>query len=62
LLIQDRVRNEVNTVMQENGESFTIKSLRNLTYLERCIKEALRLYPPGFIISRITGEDVKLRT
>jgi len=61
-LIQDRVRNEVNTIMQENGGKFTIKSLKDLSYLDRCIKESLRLYPSGYFISRVTGEDVKLRT
>jgi len=48
--------------MQESGRSFTIKSLKNLTYLEKCIKETMRLYPVVPFISRIIGEDVKLRT
>jgi len=61
-LIQDRVRNEVNTVMQGNGGKFTTKSLKDLSYLDRCIKESLRLYPSAFLISRVIGEDVKLRT
>jgi len=60
--IQDRVRNEVDTALQENGEKFTMKLLQGLSYLERCIKEALRLYPSVYLISRITGEDVKLQS
>lgn len=60
-MLQDRVRNEVNTVMQESEGKLTMKSLQNLHLLERCIKESLRLYPSAFVISRVTGEDVKLR-
>ncbi|XP_071646079.1 cytochrome P450 4C1-like [Temnothorax longispinosus] len=60
--IQDRVRNEVNTALQENEQKFTMNLLQDLPYLERCIKEALRLYPSAFGISRIAGEDVKLQS
>jgi len=47
--------------MQENGKKLTMKSLQKLSYLERCIKESLRLYPSVYFTSRKTGEDVKLR-
>ncbi|XP_011864443.1 PREDICTED: cytochrome P450 4C1-like, partial [Vollenhovia emeryi] len=60
--IQDRVRNEIDTALQENGEKFTMKLLHDLPYLDRCIKEALRLYPSVYLISRIPGEDVKLQS
>ncbi|TGZ50920.1 Cytochrome P450 4C1 [Temnothorax longispinosus] len=61
-MFEDRVRNEVNTALQENGEKFTMKLLQDLPYLDRCIKEGLRLYPSVFLISRITAEDVKLQS
>jgi len=32
-----------------------------LSYLEKCIKESLRLYPSVFLISRFLKEDKKLR-
>jgi len=63
-MIQDRIRNEVGiqeSVIQENGEKFTMQSLQKLPYLDRCIKEALRLYPSVFLISRPPTEDIKLR-
>ncbi|XP_072761647.1 cytochrome P450 4C1-like isoform X3 [Anoplolepis gracilipes] len=59
--IQKRVRVEVDIVMQENGGKLTMKALQNLSYLERCVKEALRLYPSVFLILRKAAEDVKLR-
>ncbi|XP_029157494.1 cytochrome P450 4C1-like [Nylanderia fulva] len=60
--IQERVRAEVDTVMQENGGKLTMKSLQDLSYLDRCLKETLRLYPSVFLISRKTAEDVKLHS
>ncbi|KYN19101.1 Cytochrome P450 4C1 [Trachymyrmex cornetzi] len=60
--IQNRVRDEIRTAMEENGQKFTINILQNLSYLDRCIKEALRLYPSVYFISRITSEDVKLKS
>lgn len=58
--IQDGVRNEINIVMGESQGKLTMKSLQDLQYLERCIKEALRLYPSVYFISRVTAEDVQL--
>ncbi|KAL0099375.1 hypothetical protein PUN28_020142 [Cardiocondyla obscurior] len=58
--IQIRVRNEIRTALQNNGNKFTVELLQDLTYLERCIKESLRLYPTNFMISRIIEKDLKL--
>ncbi|XP_036150392.1 cytochrome P450 4C1-like, partial [Monomorium pharaonis] len=60
--IQDCVRKEVDAIMQENQGKLTVQSLQNLQYLERCIKEALRLYPSGYFISRVTSEKAQLST
>ncbi|XP_011701315.1 PREDICTED: cytochrome P450 4C1-like [Wasmannia auropunctata] len=60
--IQDRVRNEIDIAMRENEYKFTLKLLQQLSYLDRCIKEGLRLYPVAFAISRTTTEDVKLQS
>ncbi|GAB1862848.1 Cytochrome P450 4C1 [Camponotus japonicus] len=60
--IQERVRAEVDTVMQENGGKLNMRSLQNLSYLDRCLKEALRLYPSAVLISRKPRNDVKLQS
>jgi len=60
-MTQERLRTEVDTVMQENGGKLNMRLLQNLSYLDRCLKEALRLYPSVVSISRKTGNDVKLR-
>ncbi|KAL6254371.1 hypothetical protein P5V15_014418 [Pogonomyrmex californicus] len=60
--VQDHVREEINAVMHESGGKLSMQSLQNLLYLERCIKETLRLYPPVYFISRVTSEDVKLQS
>nr|XP_022910602.1 cytochrome P450 4C1-like [Onthophagus taurus]XP_022910603.1 cytochrome P450 4C1-like [Onthophagus taurus] len=58
--IQDKVYEEVNQVFQ-NYENLTINSLNDLKLLERCCKEALRLYPSVPFIGRKLIEDIKLK-
>ncbi|XP_011630919.2 cytochrome P450 4C1-like, partial [Pogonomyrmex barbatus] len=60
--VQNRVREEVNAVMHESEGKFTMQSLQKLSYLERCIKETLRLYPVVYFISRVTSTDIKLQS
>ncbi|XP_036145804.1 cytochrome P450 4C1 isoform X3 [Monomorium pharaonis] len=56
------IREEVDAIMKENQGNLTMKSLQDLQYLERCIKEALRIYPSVFFISRVNSEDVQLKS
>ncbi|KAM0724788.1 Cytochrome P450 4C1 [Formica fusca] len=58
--IQERVRVEVDTMMRENGGKLNMTSLKNLSYLDRCVKEILRLYPVASFVLRNVEEDVKL--
>ncbi|XP_017758948.1 PREDICTED: cytochrome P450 4C1-like [Eufriesea mexicana] len=58
--IQDRARVEIKAVMEENKGKLNTSALQNLSYLERCIKESLRLYPSVPSISRAPETDVKL--
>ncbi|XP_061938628.1 cytochrome P450 4C1-like [Apis cerana] len=58
--IQNRIRTEVKAVIDENGGKLNMSTLQNLPYLERCIKETLRLYPSVPLISRKLEGDVKL--
>ncbi|XP_036138770.1 cytochrome P450 4C1 isoform X2 [Monomorium pharaonis] len=59
--IQDCVRKEVDAIMRESQGKLTVQSLQCLQYLERCIKEALRLYPSAYFISRVTSEETQLK-
>ncbi|KOC65199.1 Cytochrome P450 4C1 [Habropoda laboriosa] len=58
--IQDQARIEVTTVLNENGNKMTMAVLQKFTYLDRCIKETLRLYPSVPFISRAPETDVQL--
>lgn len=47
----------MNDVLPDPEEILTIGKLNELKFMERCIKESLRLYPPGTLISRVLDED-----
>ncbi|XP_012543158.1 cytochrome P450 4C1 [Monomorium pharaonis] len=60
--VQERIRNEVSALMQANEGKITISTLNDMTYLERCLKESLRLYPSVPFISRVLSEDVNMKS
>ena len=58
--IQDRVMEEISSVFGDDTRAPTMNDLRQLKYLEQCVKEGLRLYPSVPIILRTLTEDAKL--
>ncbi|KAJ9577301.1 hypothetical protein L9F63_006140, partial [Diploptera punctata] len=58
--IQDKVHEELDNIFQGSDRAPSMKDLNEMKYLERVIKEALRLYPsvPGY--GRIVSEDLEL--
>ncbi|KAL6259147.1 hypothetical protein P5V15_009069 [Pogonomyrmex californicus] len=60
--IQECVRKEVNAIMQANDGKLSMSALNNMSYLERCLKESLRLYPSVPYMMRVSSEDVKLQS
>ncbi|XP_015179359.1 PREDICTED: cytochrome P450 4C1-like isoform X2 [Polistes dominula] len=58
--VQENIRDEVKTIMQEDN-NITIASLKKLSYLERCLKESLRLYPSVHLISRQMPHEIQLK-
>ena len=56
---QDKIREEVREVLS-GREGLQYEDLQHLKYTQMCIKEAMRLYPPVFIIFRMAKEDICL--
>nr|QZM07480.1 cytochrome P450 monooxygenase CYP349R1 [Lasioderma serricorne] len=60
--IQEKVYSELEDIFGDEDRSFTCEDLTRMKYLERVIKETLRLFPVGPVIVRAITEDVKLDT
>ncbi|KAJ8735686.1 hypothetical protein PYW07_007306 [Mythimna separata] len=58
--VQEKIFAEIKEIVGDSKRSITIEDLSKMKYLERCIKESLRLYPPVHLISRKLKEDMKL--
>ncbi|KAK7078618.1 Cytochrome P450 4V2 [Halocaridina rubra] len=56
--IQEKIFEEQRSVFLDKGQFVTMEDLRQLKYLENCIKEGLRLFPSVPIIARELKEDV----
>ncbi|KAJ8683823.1 hypothetical protein QAD02_019615 [Eretmocerus hayati] len=58
---QELARREAIEVLDKNNGSLNLTILQELKYIERCIKESLRLYPPVATMMRQTSTDLKLK-
>uniref|UniRef100_UPI003B5C9B81 cytochrome P450 4C1-like n=1 Tax=Leguminivora glycinivorella TaxID=1035111 RepID=UPI003B5C9B81 len=58
--IQNEAAAEIKAVLADSNRAITMEDISNLPYLDRCIKESLRMYPPVHFISRKLSEDVRL--
>lgn len=58
--IQERVYQELFTVYKTQDEQTTHEQLKQLSYLDRVIKEGMRLFPAGPIIVRRTMADLPI--
>ncbi|XP_058810916.1 cytochrome P450 4C1-like isoform X2 [Phymastichus coffea] len=59
--IQDLARAELLKELGKNHDGITMEHVKKLEYLERCVKESLRLYPTAPHYGRIITEDIQLR-
>jgi len=50
--VQDKLQQEIDSVWTEEEQVPTYETVNELPYLDMVISETLRLYPPGFMISR----------
>ncbi|KAJ8913634.1 hypothetical protein NQ315_007351 [Exocentrus adspersus] len=58
--VQDRVRNEIKTVLAKHGNQITYDALNELKYMKQVIDESLRIHAPLPFITRQAVEDYKL--
>jgi len=61
-LHQDKVYEELDNIFHGSDRFTTMQDLYEMKYLERVIKESLRLYPSVPFIGRILKEDTKIGT
>jgi cytochrome P450 len=58
--IQAKVHQELDSVFGDDSRDVTFDDLRNLPYLECCLKEALRLFPSVPMFARTLAEDATI--
>lgn len=54
--IQEKARECVKAAVEKHG-GFTYDAVMDMAYIEQCLNESLRKYPPGSIIHRIVTKD-----
>ncbi|EEC03678.1 cytochrome P450, putative [Ixodes scapularis] len=58
---QRKVQRELDEIFKDNPDrEVTMDDLRRMKYLEACLKEAMRLFPPIPYIGRVLVEDIEL--
>ncbi|XP_077297022.1 cytochrome P450 4g15 [Arctopsyche grandis] len=60
--IQDKVIEELDQIFGDSDRPATFQDTLEMKYLERCLMETLRMYPPVPVIARELKEDVRLKS
>ncbi|KAF2896687.1 hypothetical protein ILUMI_09484 [Ignelater luminosus] len=58
--LQDQARDEINTILEKYDGKLTYDGVMKLVYLEKCINETLRKYPPLPVHTRECTETYKV--
>lgn len=58
--IQEKVIQELDEIFGDSDRPATFQDTLEMKYLERCLLETLRMYPPVPIIAREIKTDLKL--
>ncbi|XP_071554798.1 cytochrome P450 4g15 [Temnothorax nylanderi] len=58
--IQEKVIQEVDDIFGDSDRPATFQDTLEMKYLERCLMETLRMYPPVPVIARTINTDLKL--
>ena len=59
-MFQDKAYEEIESIFQGSDRSTNSQDMSNMKYLERVIKETLRLYPSVPLIGRVPTEDFQM--
>ncbi|XP_045485406.1 cytochrome P450 4C1-like [Pieris rapae] len=59
--VQEKIIEELDTILGSSKDEITIADLAEMKYLDACIKETMRLYPPIPAITRNIDEPLQLR-
>lgn len=55
--IQDKVRNEINSVLSKQKGELSYEALNEMTYVDQVMNETLRKYPAGGVVTRVSERD-----
>lgn len=60
--IQDCLYDELHSVYDAQNEETSFEQLQNLPFLDRCLKETMRLFPVASVIGRSANIDIPIST
>ncbi|KAF2904071.1 hypothetical protein ILUMI_02105 [Ignelater luminosus] len=58
--IQERLRNEIEDVLEKHDGKVTYNAIMDMTYLDMCVNEALRKYPSLPVLTRYCTQPYKI--